>query len=91
MKDISIPYDMKRAMAAEAEATREAKAKIIMANGEWEASKNLKEAATILEAAPGALQLRFLQTLTLVAGEKNHTYIFPLPVDLLYDLFKKVS
>ncbi|KAI6657902.1 hypothetical protein LOD99_15620 [Oopsacas minuta] len=91
MKDISIPYDMKRAMAAEAEATREAKAKAIMANGEWEASKNLREAATILEDAPGALQLRFLQTLNLVAGEKNHTYIFPLPIDLLYDLFKKVN
>lgn len=78
-------------MAAEAEATRDAKAKQIMAQGEWEASKNLREAAAILENAPGALQLRYLQTLNLVAAEKNHTYIFPLPIDLLQDLFKKIA
>ena len=70
-------------MAAEAEASREAKAKIIAAQGEMDSSKALKEAADIISKSEGALQLRYLQTLSTIAAEKNSTIIFPLPMDLL--------
>jgi len=75
-------------MAAEAEATREAKAKVIAADGEMRASESLKEAAIILSQSPGALQLRYLQTLSTIAAEKNSTIIFPLPIDLFAAFMK---
>ena len=70
-------------MAAEAEATREARAKVIAADGELKASKNLKEASDVISESPAALQLRFLQTLTHISAEKNSTIIFPLPIELM--------
>ncbi|XP_074838637.1 stomatin-like protein 3 [Carettochelys insculpta] len=83
IKDVRIPMEMQRAMAAEAEATREARAKVIAAEGEVNASKALKQASTVLVEAPAALQLRYLQTLTTLATEKNSTILFPLPINVL--------
>lgn len=83
IKDVSLPKQMQRAMAAEAEASREARAKVIAAEGEQKASRALKEAADIISESPGALQLRYLQTLTSIAAEKNSTVVFPLPMDIL--------
>ena len=83
VKDVSLPQQLQRAMAAEAEAAREARAKVIAAEGEQKASKALKEASDIISDSPAALQLRYLQTLTNVASEKNSTIIFPLPIELL--------
>ena len=70
-------------MAAEAEAAREARAKVIAAEGEQKASKALKEASDIISESPSALQLRYLQTLSNIAAEKNSTIVFPLPMDLI--------
>ncbi|KAL1139000.1 hypothetical protein AAG570_009061 [Ranatra chinensis] len=83
IKDVRLPLQMQRAMAAEAEASREAKAKVIAAQGELDASRALKEAAEVMVQAKGALQLRYLQTLCTIAAEKNSTIVFPLPIDLL--------
>merc|ERR1712032_291835 len=83
VKDVRLPHQLQRAMAAEAEATREAQAKIIAAKGEMDASVALKEAADVIAQSPGALQLRYLQTLNQISAEKNSTIIFPLPIDLL--------
>ncbi|CBY11090.1 unnamed protein product [Oikopleura dioica] len=83
VKNVILPQSLQRAMAAEAEASREAKAKIIAAQGEMDASKNLREAARIISESPSALQLRYLQTLNSIAAEKNSTIIFPLPLELL--------
>ncbi len=74
---------MQRAIAKQAEAERERRAKVIHAEGEFQASEKLKEAAKIISSEPAALQLRFLQTLTEVAAEKNSTTIFPIPIDLI--------
>ncbi|KAL3871685.1 hypothetical protein ACJMK2_039669 [Sinanodonta woodiana] len=83
VKDVRLPVQLQRAMAAEAEAAREARAKVIAAEGEQKASRALKEAADIIAEAPAALQLRYLQTLNTISAEKNSTIIFPLPIDLL--------
>jgi len=83
IKDVRLPPQLQRAMAAEAEATREAQAKVIAAEGEMNASKALKEASDVINQSPGALQLRYLQTLTAISAEKNSTIVFPLPIDLL--------
>ncbi|MEW6511519.1 MAG: slipin family protein [Bacteroidota bacterium] len=83
VKQIDLPVEMQRAMARQAEAERERRAKVIHAEGEFQASQKLAEAATIIESHPMALQLRFLQTLTEVASEKNSTTIFPVPIDLI--------
>uniref|UniRef100_A0A914L5X6 Band 7 domain-containing protein n=1 Tax=Meloidogyne incognita TaxID=6306 RepID=A0A914L5X6_MELIC len=83
IKDVRLPLQLQRAMAAEAEATREARAKVIAAEGEQRASNSLKEAATMLADSPAALQLRFLQTLNSVAAEKNSTIIVPIPVEII--------
>ena len=123
-KDVSLPQDMQRAMAAEAEAHREANAKVssstewwrqrtanyllytfistlscgmiscdfmqvIAANGERSASEKLRQAADIIDESPAALQLRYLQTLNTISAENNHTYVFPLPIDLLMQFFGK--
>lgn len=74
---------MQRAMATEAEAAREARAKVIAAEGEQKASLALKEAADVINQSPVALQLRYLQTLTNISAEKNSTIIFPVPIEML--------
>src|SRR5215470_17730602 len=83
VKDVELPQSMQRAMAKQAEAEREKRAKIIHADGEFEASKKLAEAADIIAKEPVTLQLRYLQTLTEIAVEKNSTIIFPLPIDTI--------
>jgi regulator of protease activity HflC (stomatin/prohibitin superfamily) len=83
IKDVELPATMQRAMAKQAEAEREKRAKIIHAQGELQASAQLAEAAAVIASQPNALQLRFLQTLTEIAVEKNSTIIFPLPIDLI--------
>lgn len=87
IKDVSLPLQLQRAMAAEAEASREARAKVIAAEGEMKASRALKEASDIMCESPAALQLRYLQTLNSISAEKNSTIIFPLPIELLGGLF----
>ena len=89
MKDVDLPMEMKRAMAKQAEAERERRAKVIHADGEFQASQRLSEAAAIIEEHPIALQLRYLQALTEVAAENNSTTIFPVPVDLLTPYLQK--
>jgi regulator of protease activity HflC (stomatin/prohibitin superfamily) len=83
VKQIDLPVEMQRAMARQAEAERERRAKVIHAEGEFQASQKLADAAHIIEAHPIALQLRFLQTLTEISSEKNSTIIFPVPIDLI--------
>jgi len=83
VKDVELPDTMKRAMARQAEAEREKRAKIIHASGEFEASQKLADAAGVIATEPTAIQLRYLQTLTEIAVEKNSTIIFPVPVDFL--------
>merc|ERR1712083_1032969 len=83
VKDVRLPQQLQRAMAAEAEATREARAKVIAAEGEQKASKALKEAADVIASSGSALQLRYLQTLTQIATERNSTIVFPIPIEML--------
>jgi regulator of protease activity HflC (stomatin/prohibitin superfamily) len=83
VRDVELPQSMQRAMARQAEAEREKRAKIIHAEGEYEASSRLADAAQIIAAQPISLQLRYLQTLTEIASERNSTVIFPLPIDLI--------
>lgn len=83
VKHIDLPQEMQRAMAKQAEAERERRAKVIHAEGEFQASQRLADAANIISINPAALQLRFLQTLTEVASEKNSTTIFPVPIDII--------
>src|SRR3989454_4080103 len=89
VKHIDLPQDMHRAMAKQAEAERERRAKVIHADGEFQASQKLADAAEIIARQPMALQLRFLQSLVEVASEKNSTTIFPVPIDLLTPFLKK--
>ena len=83
VRDVELPQSMQRAMARQAEAEREKRAKIIHAEGEYSASQQLAAAAQIIGSQPATLQLRYLQTLTEIAAEKNSTIVFPLPLDLL--------
>ncbi|XP_049312842.1 band 7 protein AGAP004871 isoform X3 [Bactrocera dorsalis] len=83
IKDVRLPVQLQRAMAAEAEAAREARAKVIAAEGEQKASKALREASEVIGGSPAALQLRYLQTLNTISAEKNSTIVFPLPIDLI--------
>ncbi|MGC1570231.1 MAG: SPFH domain-containing protein [Trebonia sp.] len=83
VKDISLPESMKRSMSRQAEAERERRARIISADGEYQASKKLAQAAAVMAADPAALQLRLLQTVVEVAAEKNSTLVMPVPVELL--------
>ena len=83
VKDVDLPQEMKRAMARQAEAERERRAKVISAQGELQASQTLTEAARVMAQEPGAMQLRYLQTVTEIAAENNSTTIFPLPMELL--------
>jgi len=90
VKHVDLPPDMQRAMAKQAEAEREKRAKIIHAAGELEASEKLASAATVMSVEPMTITLRYLQTLTEIASEKNSTIIFPLPIELM-NLIKGVS
>ena len=83
VKNVDLPPEMTRAIAKQAEAERERRAKVIHAEGEFQASRKLADAANVIATAPNAMQLRFLQTLTEVATERNSTIIFPIPIDLL--------
>ena len=83
VKDVELPDSMQRAMARQAEAEREKRAKIIHAEGELQASEKLTQAATVIASEPVSLQLRYLQALTEIASEKNSTIVFPLPIDLI--------
>jgi regulator of protease activity HflC (stomatin/prohibitin superfamily) len=89
VKHIDLPPEMQRAMAKQAEAERERRAKVIHADGEFQASTKLAEAAVIISKEPTALQLRYLQTLSEISSEKNSTIIFPIPIDLFKAFIKK--
>jgi regulator of protease activity HflC (stomatin/prohibitin superfamily) len=91
VKQVDIPEQMQRAIARQAEAERERRAKIIHAAGEAQASAQLAEAARVLETQPIAIQLRYLQTLTEIGVEKNTTIVFPLPIDIINDWLKAFS
>ena len=83
VKDVRVPEQLQRAMAAEAEAAREARAKVIAAEGEHKASRSLRQAAEVIIESPAALQLRYLQTLNSISAENNSTIIFPVPIDIM--------
>lgn len=89
VKNIDLPQEMQRAIARQAEAERERRAKVIHADGEFQASEKLAEAAKVLASQPTSLQLRYLQTLTEIAAEKNSTTIFPVPIDLIKMFLEK--
>jgi regulator of protease activity HflC (stomatin/prohibitin superfamily) len=89
IKQVELPETMRRSMAAQAEAERERRAKIIHADGEFQASERLAEAGAIIAREPTTLQLRYLQTLVEIASERNSTIIFPIPVDLISMFMKK--
>ena len=89
IKDVEIPPNMQRAMARQAEAERERRAKVIAAEGEFQASEKLQQAAEVLSKTPAAIQLRYLQTLAEIATEKNSTTVFPIPIDLIEPFLKK--
>jgi regulator of protease activity HflC (stomatin/prohibitin superfamily) len=91
IKDVEIPASMQRAMARQAEAERERRAKVIAAEGEFQASEKLAQAAEVLSRIPAAIQLRYLQTLAEIATEKNSTTIFPIPIDLIEPFLRKQS
>jgi len=89
IKDVRLPVMLQRAMAAEAEAAREARAKVIAAEGEKKASRSLMEASRIISESPAALQLRYLQSLNSISAEKNSTIIFPVPMDIITHFLNK--
>jgi regulator of protease activity HflC (stomatin/prohibitin superfamily) len=91
IKDIDLPQEMKRAMAKQAEAERERRAKIISAKGEFQASRQLADAAKIMATHPMALQLRFLQTVVEIAAENNSTTLFPIPMDLFKPMMERAT
>jgi regulator of protease activity HflC (stomatin/prohibitin superfamily) len=91
VKNVDLPVEMQRAIARQAEAERERRAKIIHAEGEFQASQKLADAASVISSQPISLQLRFLQTLTEIATEKNSTILFPIPIDLLKPFMEKIE
>jgi regulator of protease activity HflC (stomatin/prohibitin superfamily) len=91
VKQVDIPEQMQRAIAKQAEAERERRAKVIHADGEFEASQKLADAAKVLETQPTAIQLRYLQTLTEIGVEKNTTIVFPLPIDIISNWMKALG
>jgi regulator of protease activity HflC (stomatin/prohibitin superfamily) len=91
VKQVDIPEQMQRAIGRQAEAERERRAKVIHAEGEFQASAKLAEAAQILETQPAAIQLRYLQTLTEIGVEKNTTIVFPLPIDIMNEWVKTLG
>ncbi|MFW5854528.1 MAG: slipin family protein, partial [Thermodesulfobacteriota bacterium] len=88
---IDLPQEMQRAMARQAEAERDRRAKVINAEGEFQAAARLADAAEIIEARPIALQLRYLQTMNEMSAERNTTTIFPVPLDLFKPIFDLIS
>jgi regulator of protease activity HflC (stomatin/prohibitin superfamily) len=91
VKNVDLPEEMQRAIAKQAEAERERRAKVIHAEGEFQASQRLADAAKIIATEPSALQLRFLQTLTEFAAEKNSTVVFPLPIDIIKPFIERAK
>src|SRR5580765_8184256 len=91
LKDVEIPQGMQRAMARQAEAERERRAKVISSAGEFQASERLKDAALVLETHPVALQLRYLQTLIEIAGTPSTTIVFPAPIDIISTLLPRLA
>jgi regulator of protease activity HflC (stomatin/prohibitin superfamily) len=91
IKDIGLPQEMKRAMARQAEAERERRAKVISADGEYQASAKLALAAKVMEQHPAALQLRFLQTVVEIAAENNSTTLFPIPIDMFRPFMERAT
>ncbi len=91
VKDIDLPQEMKRAMARQAEAERERRAKVINAEGELQASKKLAQAAGVMSREPASISLRFLQTVTEIAAENNSTTLFPVPIDLFRPMIEKAA
>jgi regulator of protease activity HflC (stomatin/prohibitin superfamily) len=91
LKHIDLPPEMQRAMAKQAEAEREKRAKVIHAEGEYQASQKLSDAAAIISKEPTALQLRYLQTVSEIATENNSTIVFPMPIDLFKPFLKKIE
>jgi regulator of protease activity HflC (stomatin/prohibitin superfamily) len=91
VRDVQLPDTMQRAMAAQAEAERERRAKIVHAEGEAQAAEKLAQAAKVIGSQPAAIQLRYLQTLTQISTEKTNTIVFPLPIDLIGPLLGKVA
>jgi len=89
VKNVDLPVEMQRAIAKQAEAERERRAKIIHAEGEFQAAQKLTDASNVISSSPSALQLRFLQTLAEIATEKNSTIIFPVPIDLIKPFISK--
>lgn len=91
VRDVQLPDTMQRAMAAQAEAERERRAKIVHAEGEFQAAEKLAQAAKVISTQPAALQLRYLQTLTQISTDKTNTIIFPLPIDLIGPILGKLT
>jgi regulator of protease activity HflC (stomatin/prohibitin superfamily) len=91
VKHIDLPQEMQRAMAKQAEAERERRAKIIHAEGEFQASQKLADAAAVMASQPSAIHLRFLQSLVEVSAENNQTIILPLPVDIVTQTLAKIA
>jgi regulator of protease activity HflC (stomatin/prohibitin superfamily) len=91
VRDVQLPDTMQRAMAAQAEAERERRAKIVHAEGEFQAAEKLAQAAKVIASQPSALQLRYLQTLTQISTEKTNTIVFPLPIDLIGPMLGKIG
>jgi regulator of protease activity HflC (stomatin/prohibitin superfamily) len=91
VRDVQLPDTMQRAMAAQAEAERERRAKIVHAEGEFQAAEKLAQAAKVIGSQPSAIQLRYLQTLTQISTEKTNTIVFPLPIDLIGPMLGKLS
>jgi regulator of protease activity HflC (stomatin/prohibitin superfamily) len=91
VKDVQLPQTMQRAMAAQAEAERERRAKVVHAEGEYQAAEKLAEAAKVISSQPSALQLRYLQTLSSIATERSNVILFPLPMDLLAPFVRPVD
>jgi len=91
IKDVELPPDMQRAMARQAEAEREKRAKVIHAEGEFQAAQRLADAARVMSSEPAALQLRYLQTLTEIAVEQNSTILFPVPIEILSTFMNKFT
>jgi regulator of protease activity HflC (stomatin/prohibitin superfamily) len=91
VKDVQLPQTMQRAMAAQAEAERDRRAKVVHAEGEYQAAEKLAEAARVISSQPSALQLRYLQTLSSISTEKTTIIVFPLPVDLLAPVLERAG
>jgi len=91
VKQVDLPLEMQRAIARQAEAERDKRAKVIHADGEFQAAAKLREAADVIAQEPVALQLRYLQTLADIGNEKNTTIVFPVPIDIIQAWFKRNS